>query len=112
MTNPRKTAFILTAALVAVVVSLAGAEPSVIYIIADDLGYGDLSVYGQTNFSTPNIDRLAKKGMLFKQHYSSAPVCAPFRRSQSHRNANQTDLSHNKSDAVTVGELGQRMVGW
>ena len=59
--------------------SHAATKPNVIYIIADDLGYGDLSAYGQTRFSTPNIDALAKKGMLFKQHYSSAPVCAPAR---------------------------------
>jgi arylsulfatase A len=61
--------------------SPAAAKPNVIYIIADDLGYGDLSSYGQTRFSTPNIDALAKKGMLFKHHYSSAPVCAPARSS-------------------------------
>jgi arylsulfatase A len=59
--------------------SQAATKPNVIYIIADDLGYGDLSVYGQTNFSTPNIDAIAKKGILFKQHYSAAPVCAPAR---------------------------------
>jgi arylsulfatase A-like enzyme len=59
--------------------SQAATRPNVIYVIADDLGYGDLSCYGQTNFSTPNIDALARKGMLFKQHYSSAPVCAPAR---------------------------------
>lgn len=59
--------------------SQAASKPNVIYIIADDLGYGDLSVYGQTHFNTPNIDALAKKGMLFKQHYSAAPVCAPAR---------------------------------
>jgi arylsulfatase A len=59
--------------------SQAATKPNVIYIIADDLGYGDLSVYGQTNFSTPNIDTIAKKGTLFKQHYSAAPVCAPAR---------------------------------
>lgn len=59
--------------------SHAASKPNVVYIIADDLGYGDLSVYGQTHFQTPNIDALAKKGMLFKQHYSAAPVCAPAR---------------------------------
>ena len=59
--------------------SQAASKPNVIYILADDLGYGDLSAYGQTNFSTPNIDAIAKQGMLFKQHYSSAPVCAPAR---------------------------------
>jgi arylsulfatase A len=59
--------------------SHAASKPNVIYIIADDLGYGDLSSYGQTRFSTPNIDAIAKKGMMFKQHYSAAPVCAPAR---------------------------------
>lgn len=53
--------------------------PNVIYILADDLGYGDLSCYGQKNFKTPNIDRLASQGMLFTQHYSGSTVCAPSR---------------------------------
>ncbi len=54
-------------------------EPNIVYILADDLGYGDLSCYGQEKFLTPNIDKLAKEGMLFTQHYSGAPVCAPSR---------------------------------
>ena len=54
-------------------------KPNVIFILADDLGYGDLSCYGQQKFATPNIDRLAKSGMLFTQHYSGATVCAPSR---------------------------------
>lgn len=53
--------------------------PNVIYILADDLGYGDLSCYGQEKFLTPNIDKLAKEGMLFTQHYSGSSVCAPSR---------------------------------
>lgn len=53
--------------------------PNIIYILADDLGYGDLSCYGQKKFSTPNIDRLAAEGMLFTQHYSGSTVCAPSR---------------------------------
>ncbi len=53
--------------------------PNVIFILADDLGYADLSCYGQTKFSTPNIDRLAAQGMRFTQHYSGATVCAPSR---------------------------------
>ena len=52
-------------------------KPNIIYILADDLGYGDLGAYGQTKIETPNIDALAKGGMLFTQHYSAAPVCAP-----------------------------------
>ncbi len=53
--------------------------PNVIYILADDLGYGDLSLTGQEKFSTPHIDKLAAQGMLFTQHYSGATVCAPSR---------------------------------
>ena len=54
-------------------------KPNIIYILADDLGYAELGVYGQTKIETPNIDALAKEGMLFTQHYTSAPVCAPAR---------------------------------
>lgn len=55
--------------------------PNIIYILADDLGYGDLSCYGQINFPTPNIDALAAHGMKFTQHYSGSTVCAPSRSS-------------------------------
>lgn len=54
-------------------------KPNIIYILADDLGYGDLSCYGQKHFETPNIDKLASEGMLFTQHYSGSTVCAPSR---------------------------------
>lgn len=53
--------------------------PNIVIILADDLGYGDLSCYGQTKFQTPNIDQLAKEGIRFTQHYAGAPVCAPSR---------------------------------
>jgi len=56
-------------------------KPNIIYILADDLGYGDLSCYGQQKFETPNIDRLAAEGMMFTQHYSGSTVCAPSRSS-------------------------------
>ena len=54
-------------------------RPNIIYILADDLGYGDLGAYGQELIETPNLDKLAAQGMLFTQHYASAPVCAPSR---------------------------------
>ncbi len=54
-------------------------KPNIILILADDLGYGDLSCYGQTHFTTPNIDKLAKEGMKFTQHYAGATVCSPSR---------------------------------
>lgn len=53
--------------------------PNVVFILADDLGYGDLGCYGQTKFSTPNIDALAEGGLVFTQHYSGSTVCAPSR---------------------------------
>jgi arylsulfatase A len=55
------------------------AKPNIIYILADDLGYGDLGSYGQKNILTPNLDRMAEEGMLFTQHYSGSTVCAPSR---------------------------------
>ncbi|MFY0714921.1 arylsulfatase [Seonamhaeicola sp. NFXS20] len=58
---------------------IQNSKPNIIYILADDLGYGDLSCYGQENFTTPNIDKLAAEGMLFTQHYSGSTVCAPSR---------------------------------
>jgi arylsulfatase A-like enzyme len=54
-------------------------SPNIVFILADDLGYGDLSCYGQKNFSTPNIDKIAKQGMLFRQHYTGCTVSAPSR---------------------------------
>jgi len=54
-------------------------KPNIIYIYADDLGYGELGSYGQTKIKTPNLDKMAAEGMRFTQHYSSAPVCAPSR---------------------------------
>lgn len=53
--------------------------PNIIYILADDLGYGELGAYGQQKIETPNIDKLAESGMVFTQHYSGSPVCAPSR---------------------------------
>jgi len=54
-------------------------KPNLIFIIADDLGYGDLGCYGQKLIQTPNIDRMAAEGMKFTQFYAGSPVCAPSR---------------------------------
>lgn len=54
-------------------------RPNIIYILADDLGYGDLGFLGQTKFPTPNIDALASQGRFYTQHYSGSPVSAPSR---------------------------------
>jgi arylsulfatase A-like enzyme len=57
----------------------AAARPNIIFILADDLGYGDLGCYGQQRIKTPNLDRLAAEGIRFTQAYSGATVCAPSR---------------------------------
>jgi len=54
-------------------------KPNIVYILADDLGYGDVSYLGQNKFETPNIDKLTTQGMVFTQHYSGSTVCAPSR---------------------------------
>ena len=55
------------------------APPNIVYILADDLGYGELGSYGQSLIETPHLDALAASGMRFTQHYAGAPVCAPSR---------------------------------
>jgi arylsulfatase A-like enzyme len=57
----------------------APARPNIVFILADDLGYGDLGCYGQKLILTPNIDALAAGGMRFTQFYAGSPVCAPSR---------------------------------
>jgi len=54
-------------------------KPNIIYIMADDLGYGDLGYNGQTKIKTPNIDRMAEEGMVFTSHYTGSAVCGPSR---------------------------------
>lgn len=60
-------------------VSKDGTLPNIVFILADDLGYGELGCYGQEKIKTPHIDRLAREGMRLTQHYSGASVCAPAR---------------------------------
>ena len=54
-------------------------RPNVLFILADDLGYGDLSCFGRPDFTTPNLDRLAQQGLRFVNAYSASPVCTPTR---------------------------------
>src|SRR6266568_5358570 len=54
-------------------------RPNVLFILADDLGYGDLSCYGRPDYQTPVLDRLARQGLMFTSNYAAAPVCTPTR---------------------------------
>lgn len=73
------TAFLSTLGLTAASQSQKPQQPNIVFVLADDLGYGDLSCYGQEKFSTPNIDSLAARGMRFTQSYSGTTVSAPSR---------------------------------
>ena len=68
-----------TCPLIIVERPILAAKPNIVFVLADDLGYGELGCYGQTKIQTPNVDRLASQGMKFIQHYTGAPVCAPAR---------------------------------
>ncbi len=56
-------------------------RPNIIYILADDLGYGDIGAFGQQHIDTPSLDEMAKQGMRLTQHYAGSTVCAPSRAS-------------------------------
>jgi len=71
--------FLLTSSTTANEQSLPDKPNIIYYIMADDLGYGDLSCFGQTRFETPRIDQMAAEGMRFTRHYSGSTVCAPSR---------------------------------
>lgn len=59
--------------------SAAEKHPNIVFILADDLGYGELGSYGQTKIKTPHLDQLATEGLRFTRHYTGAAVCAPAR---------------------------------
>ncbi len=76
----KKIAFALIAFLIGFQSKLAAQEkPNIIYILADDLGYGDVGFNGQDKIKTPNIDKLASEGVVLSNHYSGSPVCGPSR---------------------------------
>src|SRR5262245_47168830 len=67
-------------ALCLTVASFAADRPNIVLILADDVGYGDLSCYGATHAKTPNLDRLAREGCRFTDAHSPASTCTPTRR--------------------------------
>lgn len=76
--------FSLTAAVLVCFLSLAveaaeSRQPNIVFILADDLGYGDLSCFGQSTLKTPHLDRMASEGMKLTRHYAGSTVCAPSR---------------------------------
>ena len=89
--------------------------PNIIFIMADDLGYGDLGCYGQKIIQTPHIDQLAKEGMRFTDCYAGSPVCAPARSvlmTGQHSGHTTVRANHGRSgrvplnkDDVTVAEV-------
>jgi len=94
-------------------------KTNIVFILADDLGYGDLGCYGQKHFSTPNIDNLAGNGLRFTQHYSGSTVCAPSRSTiMTGQHTGHTFIRGNKewkpegqypleAEAVTIAEVLQ-----
>ena len=110
----------LTVVLTCVIVStstiaiskLDAAKPNVIYIMADDAGIGDIGAYGGKIIATPNIDKLAREGLKFTQHYSGSTVCAPSRSVlMTGQHTGHTRIRGNSTNAalldedVTVGEI-------
>lgn len=82
-------------------------RPNIVFILADDMGYGDTSVYGQRKFRTPNIDRLAAQGLQFLDGYAGAPVCAPSRSSlMTGQNTGHTRVRDNF--ALAAGIVGHK----
>ena len=97
------------------------ARPNIIFILADDLGYGDVgvlwqnSIRGKKKFATPNFDRMAAEGLILNQHYTSAPVCAPARGTllsgvhQGHCTIRNTDFDNALEHNHTLGSTLQRV---
>jgi arylsulfatase A len=75
----RYLSLLLVAFLFSCASSPTPTPPNIVYILADDMRYGDLGCYGQKIIRTPNIDKLAKEGVLFTDHYAGSSVCAPSR---------------------------------
>src|SRR5690348_11671950 len=74
-------ALVFLCRLTGIVSATEAARPNIIFILADDLGWADLSCYGSRFYRTPNLDQLARDGIRFTQAYAACPVCSPTRAS-------------------------------
>ncbi len=95
-------------------------RPNIIFILADDLGYGDVGVYGQQQIQTPRIDQMAREGIRFTQFYAGSTVCAPSRsvlmtgqdtgHTRVRGNAGNEDISRQsiRAEDITVAEVLQK----
>src|SRR5687768_17200921 len=107
----RPTVMALLTLLVGGATLRAADRPNIVYIMADDLGYGDLGCYGQTKIKTPNLDRMAAEGMRFTQCYAGSTVCAPSRSSlMTGQHTGHTRIRGNQAyplrpEDVTVAEV-------
>ena len=84
MTDVNRRSFLITSAISCASLTFAAdgfhrRRPNLVLIMADDLGYGDLSCYGAPDIQTPSIDSLAREGVRLTDYYASAPVCTPTR---------------------------------
>jgi arylsulfatase A len=87
---------------------LAANTPNIVYILADDLGIGDVGCYGQKRIQTPNIDKIAAQGILFNNHYSGSTVCAPSRSVlMTGQHTGHTSIRDNKGGEGSGGGEGQ-----
>ena len=97
------------------VAAFAADRPNFVFVFIDDMGYGDLSCYGNPDVATPNIDRLAAEGIRFEQFYVASPICSPSRVGittgqyparhliHSYLNSRARNRSRNRSDVSRCG---------
>jgi arylsulfatase A-like enzyme len=78
--NPQTRRTFLTT-LAGAITASAAQKPNIVFILADDLGWRDTTLYGSTYYETPNIDHLATRGMMFRNAYAASPLCSPTRSS-------------------------------
>ena len=76
---PKVGAFLIFTILFIISINTQSQRPNIIYIMADDLGYGDLSCYGRKDYATPNLDKLASEGIKFTNAYAAGALCTPTR---------------------------------